>query len=223
MLILYPVFIILLLREEWFPLAYRLKRVWAGWILFASGILVKVKTETDLKKIPHPVIFCANHTSYLDIVVSYYLLPGYFVFMGKQELDRIPLFRIFFRKMNILVDRKSKIGSHKAFLQAGEEVEKGHSVFLFPEGTISKEAPLLRPFKNGSFKLAIYKQIPIVPITFTNNWHILQNGGFFKANGRPGIAEVVVHAALETKGLGDDDLLSLRGKISDIIASGFSK
>jgi len=177
-----------------------------------------LKSEMDLNKLPQPCVFCANHTSYLDIIVSYIVIPNYFVYMAKQELDKAPLFRIFFKKMNILVDRKSKIGSHKAFVKAGEEIDKGHSVFLFPEGTISKDG-ILKPFKNGPFKLAIEKQIPIVPITFANNWTILQNGGFLKATGCPGVAKVVIHDAIETKGMTEENLVDLRTKVHEKITS----
>jgi len=217
LLVLFPVFYILLLREEWFPLAFKLKRFWARWITLVPGIFVSRKEEYDLKKINTPVVYCANHVSYLDIVISYIVIPNYFVFMGKQELQKAPLFNIFFKKMNILVDRKSLKGSHRAFVQAGEQIDKGNSMFLFPEGSICKDPRNLKAFKNGTFKLAIDKQVPIVPITFLNNWKILQNGGFFKANGRPGISRVVIHKPIETKGMTDADLVSLRHQVYTII------
>lgn len=136
--------------------------------------------------------------------------------MGKQELDKAPLFRIFFKQMNILVDRKSNIGSHKAFLRAGTGIDNGHSVFIFPEGTTSNDGRL-RGFKNGAFRLAIEKQVPIVPITFLNNWKLLQMGGFFKAYGKPGICKIVVHEPISTIGMNENDLISLRTKVYDII------
>jgi len=218
LLVLFPFFYVLLSREEWFPLAFRLKKFWARWILLVPGIFVSVKKEIDLKSIQGPAIYCANHVSYLDIVISYIIIPNYFVFMAKQELQKAPLFNIFFKKMNILVDRKSRVGSHKAFMEAAEGIDEGRSMFLFPEGTISKDARL-KPFKNGSFKLAIEKQVPIVPITFLNNWKLLQNGGFFKANGRPGLAKVIIHKPIETKGMTEADLVSLRERVYKIIAS----
>lgn len=137
--------------------------------------------------------------------------------MAKQELDKAPLFNIFFKRMNILVDRKSKVGSHKAFLKAAEHIDKNQSVFLFPEGTISKEAPKLRVFKNGAFKLAIDKQIPVVPVVFLTNWKIMQNGGFFKSNGRPGVAKIVINKPIETKGMTEQDLVSLKAKVQQVI------
>lgn len=216
LLVLFPIFYVLLLRPQWFPYAFKLKRLWANWIILVPGIFVTVKNKQKLKKINGPVVYCANHVSYLDIVISYVVIPHYFVFMGKQELKKAPLFNIFFKEMNILVDRKSRIGSHRAFVKAGEEIDKGNSMFLFPEGTISKDAKL-KKFKNGTFKLAIEKQVPIVPISFLNNWKLLQNGGFFKSNGRCGISRVVVHDPIETKGLTDADLLPLLEKVFNII------
>jgi 1-acyl-sn-glycerol-3-phosphate acyltransferase len=136
--------------------------------------------------------------------------------MGKQELDKAPLFRIFFREMNILVDRSSNTASHRAFMRAGQDIDKGDSVFLFPEGTISSFGKL-RGFKNGAFKLAIDKQVPIVPVTYLNNWKLLQNGGFFKAHGRPGISRVVIHEPIPTAGMTEKDLVSLRTKVYEII------
>ncbi|MBL7892977.1 MAG: 1-acyl-sn-glycerol-3-phosphate acyltransferase [Bacteroidia bacterium] len=223
LLVLYPLFYILLSREAWFPMALTLKRFWARWILIVPGIFVSIiEDKAKIKTIPKPCIYCANHSSYLDIVISYIILPDYFVFMGKAELLKAPLFSIFFtRGMNIAVERKSRIGSHQAFLQAAKEIDKGHSMFMFPEGTLSSNGQL-KGFKNGAFKLALDKQLPIVPITFTNNWKLLQNGGFFKALGGPGIAKVIIHEPISTKGYTDTDLVYLLNKTHDAIASGLT-
>ncbi len=217
LLILYPLFRWYLRKKESFPSALRLKRFWAAWIMTVPGIRFKWRSEIPLEQLPQPCIFCANHTSYLDIVASYRKTPGFYVFMGKGELKNAPLFGMFFREMNIPVFRNSRSDSHKAFLRAGEELEKGNSVFLYPEATIPTTAPRMKSFKNGAFKLAIDKQIPIVPVTFINNWKILQNGGFFKSNGRPGMSKVVYHKPVDTKGLTEDDLVSLRTRVFEII------
>ncbi|MCW3083432.1 MAG: hypothetical protein JWP12_798 [Bacteroidetes bacterium] len=218
LIVLYPFFYLLLSRRKWFPLAFRLKRFWARWILFTPGLFLTVKYKNPRQQLPQPCIYCGNHVSYLDIIASYLITCNYFVFMGKQELDKAPLFRIFFREMNILVDRSSNIGSHRAFMRAGADIDKGDSVFLFPEGTISSFGKL-RGFKNGAFKLAIEKQVPIVPVTFLNNWKLLQNGGFLKSHGRPGISKVVVHEPISTVGMTEQDLVSLRSKVHGIISA----
>lgn len=100
--------------------------------------------------------------------------------------------------MNVTVDRENKISSHKAFIKLAEQVDKGNCVGIFPEGTISKNAPKLIPFKSGPFKLAIGKKTPIVPVTFLNNWKLLERGTFLKGKGRPGKAIVIINSAIET-------------------------
>ena len=218
LILLYPFFYTFLSKPEWYPKAFVLKRAWAKWILFITGIFVTVKNIEKLKKVNKPCIFCANHTSYLDIVLCYMLIPDYFTFMGKAELLKAPLFSIFFSSgMDIAVERKSRIGAHQAFLRAAAEIDKGHSMFMFPEGTISSDG-VMKPFKNGAFKLAIDKQVEVVPITFKNNWKILQNGGFFKSNGRPGILDIVVHEPISTKGTNELFLPHLKEQVYNVIA-----
>lgn len=216
LIILYPLFYLFLSRREWFPKAFQLKKFWARWILIVPGLFYKIKWNTASDKLPQPAIYCANHASYLDIVFSYIVVPNYFVFMGKQELSKAPLFRIFFREMNILVNRESNKSSHRAFMRAAEDIDKGHSVFIFPEGGISSSGRL-RGFKNGAFKLAIEKQVPIIPVTYLNNWRLLQNGGFFKSYGKCGVSRTIVHPPIETKGMTAEDLVSLKTKVHDII------
>jgi 1-acyl-sn-glycerol-3-phosphate acyltransferase len=217
LIVLYPLFRWHLRKKESFPKALRLKRFWAAWIMSVPGIRFECSFEVPLEDYPQPCVFCANHTSYLDIVASYRRTPGYYVFMGKGELRNAPLFGMFFKEMNIPVFRHSRSGSHKAYLRAGEEIDKGHSVFLYPEATIPTTAPRMKVFKNGAFKLAIDKQVPVVPVTFIGNWKILQNGGFFKSNGRPGLSKVVYHKPIDTKGMTETDLISLRERVFNTI------
>jgi len=217
----FPFFYILLSREKWFYKAFALKKVWANVLCVGGGIFYK---KTFLEKLNANVtyVFCCNHTSYIDIILSYCVIDNYFVFMGKKELAKVPLFNIFFKKMNILVDRKSIKDAHKAFVRAGEEIDKKHSVIIFPEGTISKDVPKMKPFKNGAFKLAIDKQIPIVPITFVDVWKRLQDKAFLQGKAGPGFTKIIVHKPIETIGLNDSNIEELKTKIRLIIESGFN-
>ncbi len=217
LIVLYPVFAVLLSRKAWYRAAFRVMRFWAHWVLLVPGVLVRVKREVPAEALPEPCVYVANHSSYLDIVVSYIVIPKYFLYMGKLEIDKAPLLRIFFRDMNLYVDRKSRSGSYKAFQEASEKLRNGESVFLYPEGSIESKGNL-KPFKNGAFRLAIENQVPIVPVTFLNNWRLLQNGGFLKSHGRPGIARVVVHKPVSTKGMTEADLVTLRHAVRETIA-----
>jgi 1-acyl-sn-glycerol-3-phosphate acyltransferase len=136
--------------------------------------------------------------------------------MGKAELMKVPLFGRFFQKMNIPVNRKSKFDSHRAYLRAANDIDKGISITLFPEGTIHHNAPLMARFKNGPFRLAIQKQIPIVPVTFLDNWWILPDD-YPKKIGKPGIAKVIIHEPVPTTGMTEDDLEKLKSRVYTII------
>jgi 1-acyl-sn-glycerol-3-phosphate acyltransferase len=133
--------------------------------------------------------------------------------MAKAELTQIPFFRIFFKKMDIPVDRGSTVSSHKAYLRAGQDLDKGISILMYPEATIPDHTPKLKQFKAGPFKLAIEKQVPIVPVTFLTNWKLLPDGRRMKRGGRPGVSRVIVHKTIETTGMTEADEGSLLEKV----------
>lgn len=121
--------------------------------------------------------------------------------------------------MNILVDRHNKMGLIKAYKRMMEVIDEGHPLVILPEGTISKVAPKLTEFKSGSVSLAITKQIPILPITFTTNWMRLQRKGFLHGKAGPGLSEVIIHPPISTNGLTKDDSDALLLKLRDFINS----
>ena len=217
-LLLYPLFFMLLKNERGYPTAFVLTRVVALFSVYSSRISLSVKNEAILNP-KQSYVLCCNHTSYLDIVLTYCIFNNYFVFMAKKELLSIPLFGNFFKDMDIAVDRKSKVGAHRAIVRAGKDLDKGHSVVMFPEGTIAPNAPTMKNFKNGPFKLAIDKQVPIVPITFLSNYKILPAKNNYYKYGGPGIAKVVIHKPIPTAGMGEKDLIPLLEQVRDIISN----
>lgn len=215
MIALYPFFRFYLAREDRFPKAFKLMRAWAHYLIYSNGLRFKIVQQNPLPEPPY--IICANHTSYIDIVLTYCAFKDYFVFIGKQELSKAPLFNIFFKGMNVLVDRKSKMGSAKSMVKLANHIDMGHCIAIFPEGTISKNAPRLSSFKNGPFKLAIDKKTTLIPVTFINNWNLMQSGGFFKANAGPGKSTIIVGKAIETKHLNESEVDQLREDIYSIL------
>ena len=215
--LLYPFFWLSLTKEKWFPVTFKLKKFWAGLLQIGGLFRLKITWEEELPK-DTPFIICPNHSSYLDIIMMYRIFPDYFVFMGKAEILNWPLFKVFFTKgMNIAVDRSSRSGSARAFVKATQEVSKGHSIVIFPEATIAEDAPKLLRFKDGAFKLAVAKQIPIVPVTFTTNYRLITSTT--KGDGRsgPGTCKVIVHKPIETKGLTDKDISTVRNQTFELI------
>lgn len=196
---------------------FKLKRLWGNLIVLDAGIFYSVKTEKKLKK-DEVYIFCANHTSYLDVVLSYVVIPVYFHTMAKAELSKVPLFGLFFKRMNIPVNRSSIRDSVRAFARAANDLDKGINILIYPEGTIHTHAPRLGKFKNGPFKLAIEKQVSIVPISFINNWKLFPDSKNDKGLiGRPGVAKIVIHKPISTIGMNEKDVDTLSKNVFDII------
>ena len=214
LIITYPFFYFLLSDPKRFPYAFKMMRWFSiAWQAFA---LVPVRVKGRENILSHgSFIICANHTSYMDIPVTYCVFKKYFVFVAKREVESWPLFKIFFTsKINITVDRESGSGSIEAFKQMMEEIDKGHPLAIYPEGTISRLAPEMLDFKPGAFSIAIRKQIPILPVTFVTNWRRLQRNKKWTARAGPGVSEVIIHKPVNTVGLSkkDSDALSLKVK-----------
>ncbi len=164
-----------------------------------------------------PYIICPNHTSNLDITTIILLAKRNLVFLGKDELLENFITKIFFETIDIPLNRDSKMSAFRAFKKVEESLQKGISVVIFPEGLIAGDyPPVLYPFKNGPFRLAIEQKIPIIPITICNNWKIMWDDGK-KYGSRPGICDIRVHKPIETHHLDVEDEDSLKEEVYNTI------
>jgi 1-acyl-sn-glycerol-3-phosphate acyltransferase len=207
----------LLLIPILFPAAFRMtgwiNRVWAR-LLFTFVFLpfhVEYRRRPDKAK---QYIFCPNHFSYLDIP-ALGLNHHNTIFVGKSEMENIPLFGYMYRKLHITVNRaslKSKVNTIKRSLEA---IDEGKSLVVFPEGGIVTEKdPAMARFKDGAFRIAIEKQIPIVPVTIPYNWIILPPDEFLL---RWHPIRVIFHEPVTTTGLTLDDIDSLKKNVFQVI------
>ena len=159
-------------------------------------------------------MFIANHTSMADIMLMLVSVKNPFVFVGKAELAKIPLFGFFYKRTCILVDRSSPKSRQAVFLRAQKRLKTGVSICIFPEGGVPEEHIVLDEFKDGAFRLAINHQIPIVPLTFADNKKRFSYTFF---SGSPGKMRVKVHRFLSTEGLTIDDTKVLNARAKSII------
>jgi 1-acyl-sn-glycerol-3-phosphate acyltransferase len=165
-------------------------------------------------------IVCPNHTSNLDISAMCALVNNNCSFMGKEELKDALVTGLFFRSVDIPVNRDSKMSSYRAFKKAGEKLQEGITLVVFPEGKIGEDyPPTLQEFKNGPFKLAIDFKIPIIPVSSSNTWEKLWDDGT-KYGTRPGICKIHVHKPIETAHLTADDTDALKEEVYGIISRG---
>jgi len=189
-LVQYPIFYLLLLREKCYPAAHRLRIIWAQFLFVVIGVKISVKREVELDP-NQAYIFCANHDSYIDIPTLAVAIPGFFGFLAKDELTRIPLFRRFFHTIDVAVDRVNGRNAHLAYLRASVKLKSGQSIAIFPEGGIIRGPAMLKAFKSGAFKLAVEHNIPIVPVSLIDSRFILPDED--KTGLYPGKSRVVVH------------------------------
>ena len=62
----------------------------------------------------------------------------------------------------------------QTILTAIEHVKKGISIFVFPEGTRSKDGKM-KEFKAGAFKIATKTGCPIIPVAISGTADIFEN------------------------------------------------
>ncbi|MFE3846935.1 lysophospholipid acyltransferase family protein [Flavobacterium sp. LB3P45] len=215
-LVMFPFLVLSILTESGYPYFFKMARIWAKFILFGMGFYYKIDENQELKS-DKSYMIVANHTSMADIMLMLATIKNPFVFVGKKELSKIPLFGFFYKRTCILVDRncsKSKMG---VFNRAQKRINQGLSICIFPEGGVPEdESVLLDTFKDGAFRLAIEHKIPIVPITFADNKKRFSYTFF---SGSPGFMRVKIHPHIETLGKTGENRKEMREKVRDIIYS----
>lgn len=175
-------------------------------------------TVTGTENIPtdRAVLFVGNHRSMLDIVLAARLIPFPVGFISKIELEKIPLLRMQMRDINCLfLDRKDDRKALKTILKAIELIKGGQSMFIFPEGTRSKEEGKLLPFHAGSFKIATKAKAPIVPVTIVGTGDILED--HFPKLKRVPVA-IEFGEPIETASLSREEQKELPDRVRDLIA-----
>ena len=160
-------------------------------------------------------IFCANHFSYLDIPTMG-LNPINTVFVGKNDMERVPLFGFMYRKLHITVNRESFRSRGNSMVTAMKAIDEGKSLAIFPEGgMLSERAPQMIAFKDGAFRVAIEKRVPVVPVSIPFNWTILPDRWPMRL--QKGRARIVFHEPIDTFGMSLDDVGRLKSQTFQII------
>jgi 1-acyl-sn-glycerol-3-phosphate acyltransferase len=189
-LLMFPFLVISILKEKWYPYFFVMARIWAKSILFTTGFYYKITQDQRLDT-NSSYMFVANHTSMTDIMLMLAVIPKPFVFVGKKELVKIPLFGFFYKRSCILVDRGNAKSRQAVFDHAQKRINQGLSICIFPEGGVPyDESIVLDDFKDGAFRLAIEHNLPIVPLTFPDNKKRFSYTFF---SGSPGIMRAHVH------------------------------
>jgi len=213
-LLFLPFLILVTISEKTYAQFFWMARnIWASVILYGMGCFPKIEWEEKLEP-GKSYMLVANHTSMLDIMLMLRVSSNPFVFVGKKELQKIPLFGFFYKRVCILVDRESSRSRTAVYRRAQKRLNQGLSICIFPEAGVPDESVILDRFKDGAFKMAIAHGIPIVPMTFLDN---KKRFPFRFFSGAPGPLRVKVHRFLETSELKEADKAELRQQTRNLI------
>lgn len=146
----------------------------AGAVRLGLKGLTRVRLEGAVDEIPRtgPVIIAANHSSNLDVpVLGSTLMPRMgrrFQWLGKRELFDWPVIGWIARNGGVHAIERGA-ADVEAFRLAARILEDGHALFVFPEGTRSRDGQLGEG-RDGVAVLALRTGAPIVPVGVTGSY-----------------------------------------------------
>ena len=137
--------------------------LWAGhYALLMPGWRVRVRGRHHIAP-GGAYVLCSNHQSHVDTLVLSALFR-HFKWVAKAGVFRVPFIGWNMTLNRYVALRRGDVASIATMLQTCRaHLEAGSSVFMFPEGTRSRDGRL-RSFKHGAFSLAAEAGVPVVPI-----------------------------------------------------------
>ncbi len=144
-----------------------------------SGMKLTVYGRENIPK-DEAVLYAANHNGIFDVLATYPLMPGRTGFVAKDVVEKVPLLSSWMKRLNCLfLDRKDPRAGMQMILDSIDMIKNGISVFIFPEGTRSKDGKL-GDFKAGSVKMATKTGCAIIPVAITGTRECLEERKFFR-------------------------------------------
>jgi 1-acyl-sn-glycerol-3-phosphate acyltransferase len=194
---------------------HRIVAAWARLCLLSVGVRVECAGAEGLP--PGPVVLAANHSSSVDIPILYAALPRSFRFVHKRSLVLLPIVgQILHFGGHIGIDRSRVFRARRSLERASLRVRGGTSVLVFPEGTRSGDGSI-RPFKRGSFKLAIEAGVPVVPVSLSGVRGVIPSGPLSL---RPGRVRVRIQPPLSTADRSPAEAEALAAEVEDRVRAG---
>lgn len=180
--------------------------------------LCKIRVKQNNKLDPNEsYIFIANHQGAFDIFLTYGYLGHNIKWVQKHELRKIP----FVGKASeiaghVFVDNSNTRALAQTIKKAENELEKGVSMAIFPEGQRTYSGKMGR-FKKGAYIIATQMKLPIVPITLNGPYDILKIHSRVMSFGKE--MEIIVHDPISTEGLTELDIPDLIKRTHEVIES----
>ena len=170
----------------------------------------------DRVPVDSPVVFVANHASFIDSTIMMSALPVAVRFAVKARLGTYPLIGLTIRKGNHIPlgkrDQSERVENAETIRAP---LDAGTSLFVFPEGTF-QAAPRLLPFRLGAFRAAVDAGCPVVPVAIRGTRHIWPAGTWLL---RPGRVTVTFGAPLRPSGSAWSEIVRLRDEAREFIST----
>jgi len=199
---------------------YKVCNAWARAWYFLTGIRHK-----EIYEMPHnrqqQYIFVANHSSYMDIPAIVRAIHQPVRVLGKYEMVKYPVFGLIYRAAAVVVDRSSTEKRAKSVRALKSALQKGISIFIFPEGTFNETDKPLKDFYDGAFRIAIETQTPIKPLLFIDAEKRMHWRGFFELT--PGPCRVVYMDEISVSNYTAADIQVLKQKVHGLMEEGLRR
>jgi 1-acyl-sn-glycerol-3-phosphate acyltransferase len=151
-------------------------------------------------------IFTPNHQSLIEVPLFVACLGRNPAYLGKKEVFKYPVFGYGIRLIGVVpVDRSNSPAAVESAKLATENLRRGKSYVVYPEGTRSRDGHLL-PFKKGAFMMAIDAGVPIVPVTVSGATKIMPKA---KVKVFPSTVRITIHEPISTAGYSKENVVEL--------------
>ena len=193
-------------------------RLWGRLLLRTARVKVEV---LGAERVPQgPVVFAANHGSYLDIPIMFGGFPCAFRIIYKRSLAAVPFLGwSLWAGRHLAIDRANPFKARRALAAAAERIHAGTSVVVFPEGTRTGDGDLL-PFKRGSFVLALDAKVPVVPVSIVGSQQRMPNGF---GSLTPGTVSIRIHDPIPTENRSPESAQALAEEARAVVRHGLTE
>ncbi|MBS1780647.1 MAG: MMPL family transporter [Bacteroidetes bacterium] len=151
-------------------------------IMFNQKVRVYNLRGEDFKK---PAVYIANHTSFLDILITTMLHPR-LILLTNKWVWKSPVFGAVVRMAEYYPVAE---GAEDSIEPLQQLVNRGYSIMVFPEGTRSYDDKIKR-FHKGAFYIAERLQLDIVPVVMHGVHYVMQKGDWLL---KDGTSSVYIH------------------------------
>ncbi|MCQ2345445.1 MAG: 1-acyl-sn-glycerol-3-phosphate acyltransferase [Paludibacteraceae bacterium] len=162
-------------NAEWL---HRVQQLWARLFCYLLFIPVTVSGVENITS-GQSYVFVSNHQSFYDVFAIYGWLPVIFKWLMKAEVRKIPFVGTACKAAgHIFVDRIHPKAAAASIKEAENVLHDGVCTVIFPEGTRTRTGEM-GTFKRGAFQIALDLHLPVIPISLTGCYQVMNPGDIF--------------------------------------------